>query len=305
MEAGKSSWIRAMKSISRFIRIVRLLRILKIAPKLQDELGYITSQYLFTGCRLATYILLVIMLNHYTACLWCVCWSDTEELFDNSPNPVAYRYLCALHWCFSHCFLGSMDIQATRIGERLMTCIVLAMSFAIFSVVLSIICNDALELRRASSLSAKRYSRFMSFCHNQHISSKLVCRVLHFCTVHRVFHVDGQAQGLDMSSIDILPDHVRREITYELFWKILREHPFFRGYAAVEPTAVRILCQEGITVTCLFPDEKLVWFDSSAINAMIFVKSGLLYYVDREKGNVSEEMRVTLTTGMWAIALGV
>lgn len=262
---------RAIKSSFRVIRVVRVLRIVRLYPKLQDQLGHVNSERFFTAMRLAGYISLVVLANHYVACVWCAFWNLDR------PTIASPAYLAAMHWSLSHSMLGSMDIAPENNAERFFTCIMLVLSLVVFSTLLSTITSDTTRLRMLSEESARKVRVVRRFFLENTLPPQLTCNVWHFIKKNKLT-ASARVKPSSVEMFEMLPPHIVREIRYETFIPVLREHPLFDAYDKLEPEAIKMLCSSGITQLTVSPQEQILWPTPQGVNRMLFVVRGCLEY---------------------------
>lgn len=257
--------------MTRMVRIVRLIRAVRLLPKVWASIGQINSELIFTTARLIHHIVLIILVNHYIACVLWGTWSEIGA--DEEP---IHAYLRSLHWALSHSTLGSMDIVPQNEYERLWTCVILVSSMVLFSTFLSSITNAIAHLGSLRTDRRRQENTMRQFFVDNHISRNLTAQIWNY-----IWRYDAlgkmRTRTTEVELFMVLPNRLRIEIKHRVFLPFLMVHPLFQKYNQIEPEALVMLCSEAIEETMLRPTEELSC-DLDSVQRMLMVVSGSLEY---------------------------
>merc|ERR1712100_1012468 len=106
-------------------------------------------------------IILLVIINHFLACLWFVISRDTH-----GPTWIkqyvyqthwTYQYATSFHFCITQLTPASMDVQPQNMSERCFTIAVVISGLVGFSYVVGSITGSLAQLRSMRETTAKLF----------------------------------------------------------------------------------------------------------------------------------------------------
>lgn len=307
--------LRAIKTISRAMRITRLLRFAKMSKHVGELMARINSEYVLQVVGLLRLLVVIIVLNHYIACVWFymttlplgkTTWADVR-LVGLGHTDLGYAYFSSLHWSLTQFTPASMEIFPQNVYERMFNVVVIMFAFVFFSSFVSSITNAMTHIRNINAKAVARDTMIRRFFSDHNISHGLAARVWHFVRHKRV----AQGKKLKTDEVPILnqlPVRIRDELRMEVYGPVLMRHPMLHHYLGGCQAALRKICKKGISELTLQPGKELKFDDE--VKKMIFVQSGNLEFHmydvveevegDAENGYILEAGDWCCEASLWA-----
>lgn len=283
--------------ISKIVRLLRMLRVLRLLQKVkvQDWMpelmssgsfaNYFQSEGIVIVLGIIRSVVFVALLAHLIAC----CWYGIGSLEDGLENSwlhihdvadasLGYRYATSYHWSLTQ-FTGSTDIQPHNLRERVYAVVVLLFAFVIAASVVSSITSSLTRLQIVTARQSTQLSMLKQFLYDNNISTKVALRVQR----NALYAIQQEKKNIPEANIELL-EHIseplRVELHYEINAPILTQHPFFRGYDAVQTEAMRRICHTAVTRVSLSRGD-LVFCPGEVPTqpVMYFVLNGHLSYI--------------------------
>merc|ERR1712190_115985 len=118
------------------------------------------------------------------------------------------------------------------------------------------------HLRNINARKLEQQTKLRRYLTQHGISAQLVNRVWHYLHQREVLNSGRvRTKESDVLALQLLPASMRGELRYEAYAADLQKHPFLFHYAAVEPSALRQICNNAISEVSLLAKQEL--FSSS------------------------------------------
>jgi hypothetical protein len=297
---SSSGILRFGKAASRSLRALRLLRMPKVHASFNQILSSMNSESLNIIAGLVKFLLLLILVTHYVACVWF--WlADPEDKaltwrgrFLDSDSSGVYGYFTSMHWALTQFTPASMEVVPVNVHERVFTCIVIIVALVVFSSFVSSI-TQAMSLLRSTHARRVEQQRLMrnyftEFC----IPRELAARCRHFMLQHQRM-ANKRIKESDIPCLLLLPKSIREELRSQAFMPLLKAHPFFDFYMQLCPVGMRQICASATDEVSMLPLEEIFWHGQN-VNRMFFVRVGSVSYCHRVHRILPLEVRA----GQWA-----
>lgn len=283
--------------VSKIVRLLRMLRVLRLLQKVkvQDWMPDFMSSGSFANSFQSEGIVIILgimksvafvaMLAHLIACCWYGIGSGLGDPEDSwlrihgvEGASLGYRYATSYHWSLTQ-FTGSTDIQPHNLRERAYAVVVLLFAFVIAASVVSSITSSLTRLQIVTARQSTQVSMLKQFLYDNHISTKVALRVQR----NALYAIQQEKKNIPECNIELL-EHIseplRVELHHEINAPVLTQHPFFRGYDAVHPEAMRRICHTAVTrVSLSRGDLVFCTGEVPTVPVMYFVLTGHLSYI--------------------------
>jgi len=309
---GRSQgYIRLTKTISRVMRITRLLRFVKMSKHISELMARINSEYILQIIGLLRLLVVIVILNHYIACLWFLISSLSSQggpswvqynLVDMGYHDLGYAYFSSLHWSLTQFTPASMEIFPENVYERMFNVCIIMCAFVFFSSFVSSITNAMTHIRNINAKAVARDTMIRRFFSDNNISHGLAARVWHFVRQKRVA-ASKKLRTEEVPILQQLPVNIRNELGCEVYGPILRVHPMINIYLSQTPAALRKICKKAISEVSLASGKELKLDD---VRKMLFITGGTLEFhmldshEDDESGFLVETGEWCCEAALWA-----
>jgi len=302
--AGMVRFSKAARTI-RILRMIRLLRIVRMQRVLSLLSERIRSEKFILVANIMKIVVLVLGSAHVLACCWygigSAEHSSGRESWLGQPDDIeaqrlGYRYAISFHWTLAQISgLGSDEIHAQNLNERIFAIMVTFFSFAVASSVVSLLTSYMTQLHIMASTRSLHKNQLRRFLADQGISQDLSLR-LQRNAEHRIKETEQHIPEEDVELLNIVSGPLRVELHFEIYSKLLAHHPFLRRYSEFHPEVMGKVCHCGISVKSLSKGD--IVFSEGEIPAepkMLFPSEGVLQYEkdaeykDLQKGEWSSE----------------
>ncbi|CAK0862028.1 unnamed protein product, partial [Prorocentrum cordatum] len=300
---GGSTVLRLVRVSSRTRMALRLLRMPKVNASFNQILGAMNSESLNIIAGLVKFLLILILVTHYVACVWFwLADTDGQVLtwrgrFMDSDDSEAYGYCTSMHWALTHggrWTPASMEVVPVNVHERLYTCIVIIFAMVVFSSFVSSITQAMTLLRSYHARKVEQELLMRTYFSEFRIPRELAARCKFFLLQHERL-ANKRIKESDIPCMHLLPKAIREELRYEALMPLLKAHPFFDFYMELCPVGMRHICVSATDEVSMLPLEELFWHGQS-VNRMFFVRIGLVSYCHRDHSTLPLEVRA----GQWA-----
>eukprot|EP00927_Polykrikos_kofoidii_P085918 TRINITY_DN9475_c0_g1_i4.p1 TRINITY_DN9475_c0_g1~~TRINITY_DN9475_c0_g1_i4.p1 ORF type:complete len:849 (+),score=100.08 TRINITY_DN9475_c0_g1_i4:100-2547(+) len=291
------AWYSMVGNVAEVLRLLTLVRAIKVERRIQELMGGIRSEVLFTIVGLVKAVIIIAILNHYAACAWYLLgtWSkDDSTWLPQVLDPgftQFYAYLTSFHYSLCHFTPASMEVHPSNHFERLFSVGLIFIGLIVFSAFLGLIQRAALHLQAYYSRQLHDEMQVRRFFAEHGISRELASRVRRFMTLNMAGKRRRIRQN-DIATFKVLPRSILHDLAVEQFKPYLLVHPFFSMYNKSDPQALRDLCKSGIEERHLLPEEEL--FATGHVQTSFFVVLGTILYT------VSVVAPLTISEGEWA-----
>eukprot|EP00931_Biecheleriopsis_adriatica_P098134 TRINITY_DN7202_c0_g1_i1.p1 TRINITY_DN7202_c0_g1~~TRINITY_DN7202_c0_g1_i1.p1 ORF type:complete len:656 (-),score=111.43 TRINITY_DN7202_c0_g1_i1:69-2036(-) len=277
--------------VLRAIRILRLLRLLKLKKLVNIFYDSIDSEHMFIVVNLVRMICIIVLMNHYVACVWYAIGtitmsggSDTGKnwLEDVGQTPVfetslGWRYATSLHWSITQFTPASMDVYAVNLIERVYSILILFWALVALSSFIGSVTTSMTQLRNFSSDKTKNFWLLRRYLKENSINLTLRDRVLRYAE-HQADKVKGKTVKDKVSLLASLSDQLKREIASSLFSPIVADHPLFNHLLQHMPKIFQRICNDAMR-TYSVADSEYVFRANEEASYMYFLKSGHYEYM--------------------------
>lgn len=279
-----------MLRILRAIRIVRLLRIAKLKKLLQIVYDSVDSEYIFIILNLSQLILIVLVMNHYVACVWYgigelsrTGGSDTglNWLEHSGKTPVitqkmAWRYVTSLHWSITQFTPASMDVSAVNLAERSFSIAILFMSLVSLSSIIGSVTASMTALRNLKGEQTKQFWMLRRYLREKGTSRSLKERILRYCE-YQTERVSTTTPSSKVPLLLMLSEPLKRELSTCLYSPTLSMHPVFVYLGYHMPKMHERIC-ETISMSS-YGEADFVFRGNEVAGFMYFIKNGIFDYM--------------------------
>lgn len=268
--------------VLRLLRFARLLRLLKLHRFIGKLLESVRSQYVLTFLHVSGILALIIVVNHFVACLWYALgtvdfethtWVQTN--FDSSDSNF-YKYATSAHWALTQFTPASMEVVPRNALERIYNIIVLIMGMVAFSTFIGSITQAMTRLRNLTGAKDEQFDQLRRYLGDNNVSRKLATRAWRYFeqgpTVqqHRVM-------WKDVELFREIPEVLKMDLQHEVFTPTLVRHPFFFKCEEQNTAAMRAVCHHALT-ELFFRRDQDVFSVGQAADRMYFIVDGVLQY---------------------------
>eukprot|EP00931_Biecheleriopsis_adriatica_P044333 TRINITY_DN25358_c0_g1_i1.p1 TRINITY_DN25358_c0_g1~~TRINITY_DN25358_c0_g1_i1.p1 ORF type:complete len:478 (+),score=55.25 TRINITY_DN25358_c0_g1_i1:51-1436(+) len=274
----------------RAVRILRLLRLLKLKKLMNMFYDSIDSEHMFIVINLARMIMIILLMNHYVACIWYAIGdltrtngSDTGRnwLEDVGKTPVferslGWRYATALHWSITQFTPASMDVYAVNLVERIYSVLILFWVLVAVSSFLGSVCASMTQLRNFGAEKTKSFWLLRRYLKENHVSMSLRDRILRYAE-YQTELVAGKTNKDKVTLLSSLSDQLKRELASALFSPILVGHPLFCHISNQMPKIMHRLCNDAMKILSVAENDNVFRANEEA-SYMYFLKSGSYDY---------------------------
>jgi len=242
LEAGSSEsssrgivrLVRAVR-ITRLIRLVRLAKLHRFAQIVEDLLS---TQKVSIYFGVAKPLLCVLILNHIIACCW-YSLGRLGDVVDGGPDWVTshddgwspvLHYVASLHWAFAQFGIGSIDIMAHNVLERLFAIVVMLFGLTMFSQLVGSVSSAMAQLRELRTDATRQFWLLRRYLKDRRISKRLSTRIQRYVE----YAYDNQKKKKQESQVpllSLLSEQLYDSLQCEIHVPILSKHPLFRRMA--------------------------------------------------------------------------
>lgn len=223
--------------VSKFARITRggrILRLAKTVEKMRSALDAVASSEVFVVCaRIFGLIFLIILINHYVACLWfgIADGSGKQDTWikvqDIEGLPMFDRYFYSLHWALTQFTPCTNDIHPANGLERFFASLVVVFALVVFSTFLSSLTTAIMQMKK---LNHDRYTEEMhirEFMYGKRVPLMVANRVWHYYRKHYRLRTKIITES-DVPLFEVLPRSLRMELRSHVHIPTLTICPILR-----------------------------------------------------------------------------
>jgi len=246
----------------------------------------------------------LLIYNHIIACLWYgigaedhsdSSWVEHLQLKERS---VSLRYATSLHWAYAQLGVGSTEIEAINLTERIFSIIVSFMALLSFSTVISSMTSLLAALQKLKNDEMEQFSGLRKFLLHNNIDPDLSIRVTRFLKhsftmKHKALSKDGKVAILDM-----LSKSLHEEVEVQRHNECLQESGFLHQLLLDPCTdAYQLLCS--VVTTCLqhavFALDDVVLAQGTVATACYYISDGRCRYDHSDL----ESVRLARLSNVW------
>jgi hypothetical protein len=269
------------------LRTLKLLRLAKLRVLWHTIQDHIDSEYLSTMLNIMKYIVVIIAVNHYIACVWYAV-GNSKEYEDTwvinhgfEHESTAYKYFTSLHWSLTQFTPASMSVQPHNLKERVFGVVILLFALIVFSSFLSSITSAMTCLRTMGASEERQFWLLRKYFRQHHISRELSTRIMRFVSVVVMMN-RARLQKKEVTFLGLLSDPLHHELHAELFRSNLTVHPLFATLCEKYQILLGKICSTSITSLPLSRRDVVFWAEDPA-RCMYFVSLGeILYFPMRD-----------------------
>jgi len=279
--------------VSRVARVVRLLRLVRMQEVIANITERIQSDSTIMLLQVLKLLVFLIACCHFTGCGWWAVGNSSKNLtwikkYGYADEDVGLQYLVSLHWSLSQ-FAGGIDELPPVSGvERFYTLLVFVISFISFLVMGSFLTSRLTQQYIIGGTGARQMSTLKKYLTQNKVSKNLIKRLCR--SAKHAISGDLQPESVDL--LHVVSEPLKMEMHYEMFSRILSNHPFFSDFMREANPVMRRICHSCISMLLLDSGDVLFRTgDEPATAKMYFLSSGALEYVDQygEPHNVNEK----------------
>eukprot|EP00928_Gymnodinium_smaydae_P054696 TRINITY_DN3842_c0_g1_i2.p1 TRINITY_DN3842_c0_g1~~TRINITY_DN3842_c0_g1_i2.p1 ORF type:complete len:910 (+),score=197.49 TRINITY_DN3842_c0_g1_i2:85-2814(+) len=293
-------------NLVRFMRVVRLLRLLKAAEIESFIREHIRSETTLLVAGVARTITLLLALAHLIACGWYALglldpgpgqagWVAVHHLEDFG---ILHKYGWSMHWSLAQ-FIGENLFELRSSIERCYAIFVLLFAFLFSTLFISSVTTAMTRLQIIAGTQSSQMSALRRYLCDQRISTSLAVRMQRNVQ-HAMDNAKKHAPEASIVLLEMVSEPLRIELHFEVRFPILKGHPFFDCYEAVNEMGLRKVCHEAVTLESVSRGD--VVYSSMEVAedpTMVFVFSGELEYAHEDPDGYSETDPVKVLKGDW------
>eukprot|EP00931_Biecheleriopsis_adriatica_P010690 TRINITY_DN111762_c0_g1_i1.p1 TRINITY_DN111762_c0_g1~~TRINITY_DN111762_c0_g1_i1.p1 ORF type:complete len:764 (-),score=119.84 TRINITY_DN111762_c0_g1_i1:60-2267(-) len=275
--------------VVRAMRILRLFRLLKLKKMVTIVYDSIDSEHMFIVVGLFQLILVILVMNHYVACLWyiigAISLSDPGQpslnwLQHAGQTPVYgmntwWQYTTSLHWSITQFTPASMDVSAVNTLERVFSISILFISLVSLSSIIGSVSASMTQLRGLKGDTTKQFWMLRRYLRERQVERNLRDRILRY--------VESQTEDTNKSTppgkvalLSVLSEPLKRELATAMFEPTLREHPLFGYLSGNMPKILERICEN--IKTLRYAEDDIVFRNNEEAVQFYVVKSGIFDY---------------------------
>eukprot|EP00746_Dinoflagellata_sp_MGD_P095417 gnl/MRDRNA2_/MRDRNA2_38231_c0_seq1.p1 gnl/MRDRNA2_/MRDRNA2_38231_c0~~gnl/MRDRNA2_/MRDRNA2_38231_c0_seq1.p1 ORF type:complete len:1059 (-),score=136.93 gnl/MRDRNA2_/MRDRNA2_38231_c0_seq1:114-3290(-) len=260
-------------------------------------------------------IFLIILLNHFLACIWFaigrltadpdtgLTWLDTivkgnsgmDSHFSYWEASALFQYTTALHWSMTQMSPGSMEVFPRNSTERIYNILCLFIGLVVSAIVVSQLSAKLVQLQTANREKIKQVQDVRRFLHTYRIDRTLR-RHIEAQVLERL-KADKRLVEQDVPALSLLSTKLVKDLRIELFHSILLQHHLFLTWAHMDPSLTENICYEAVEFQMCSPGDYIFAAHSHA-DKMYFVLKGALTYTATHTSEC-ESQKVTIHPGQW------
>jgi hypothetical protein len=284
--------------VARVMRVLRLLRLLKLKKLFNIVYDLIDSEVMFIVVNLIKLLTLILIMNHFVACMWYLVGRLTKEqnapknwLQDRGLTPVwgttlIWKYLTSLHWSITQFTPASMDVSATNSSERLFSIVILFWALVALSSIIGSVSASMTALRNMSSDENKQFWILRRYLKQKGISRALQQRIIKYSEFQHEKSSKAVLPGT-VKLLGSLSEQFQIQLAHEMNSPFMLDHPFFCKMAGTQGTVagegdvmamtLSKLCHHALR-TASYAFNEIVFNPGDEGERMYFVKVGSLEY---------------------------
>jgi len=260
-----TSWMRYM-SFLRAVRLFRLLRVLRVAKVkariavLAQLLHILQTQRItdrgFLMLNIAKSLLVVTVINHFTACIWYAIatilevdennWVHTHFADPDRPDSLIYLYTTAYHWSITQLTPASCEIYPSSARERIFNIAVILFGLCVFSSFISSMGQQLHALQQLNRADRHRMSVLRRFISEHQMSVTLARTIVDFVRQKRGPQTQRPLKISDIEMFNNFPTVLLQKIRSEAYFFVLSKHSFFKTIYDNEREVFIRLCNNTI-----------------------------------------------------------
>lgn len=285
--AGYGRIARASRAF-RIIRMIRLLRLLRLKDLIIMMFEYARSESIKEMADMIKWMMMMVGFAHLVACCWYGIGVDIGESLGFQEAWVksaftyddgwAYRYVTSLHWSLAQ-FSGGMDsIAPINMLERVYAVSVYLVAFMMGAVLVGSLTSSMTQLRMLANEKSTKLLLLRRYLNDNTISTRLALRVQRNAQ-HAMIEQQRYIPEVNVELLNMVSEPLRIELHFELYAKILMNHPFFEEYIYTCPHIMQKVCHSAATMTMVSIGD--IIFNVGEIPPkpkMIVLVSGALHY---------------------------
>eukprot|EP00929_Paragymnodinium_shiwhaense_P021626 TRINITY_DN14057_c0_g1_i1.p1 TRINITY_DN14057_c0_g1~~TRINITY_DN14057_c0_g1_i1.p1 ORF type:complete len:1020 (-),score=272.62 TRINITY_DN14057_c0_g1_i1:64-3123(-) len=283
-------------NLLRTMRMVRLLRLLRVAkaPEILEFINeHIRSEEILLMGTIVKIIFMMVAVAHFVACMWWGIGTWDDQSADSwvihhglAERRIGTQYMVSFHWSLAQ-FAGELLYEPRNGSERFFTIFVLFGAIIFSAGFVSSLTTAMTRLQIVTGQQAAQLSTLRRWLLDQNISRALAARVQQNAQ-HTIAEQKKNVPEAQVELLKFISTPLLVELHFEMYFKIISKHPFFDCYDVVNPSGMRRVCHDAVSLLSLSNGDIL--FSNLEVpqhKRMFFVLSGCLDYV--------QEIRATQT----------
>lgn len=228
LEAGSvsSPMFRSARLIRalRMVRLVRLIRVARLERTLTLLANRFLSTYSFMVMKLMGYLLLLLAVNHVTACCWygIGVWSGDRNWMQRLEIEEASfldSYVSAMHWALTQFTPSTNNIAPDNPWERFFAIWVILLAMGVFSSFIASISSTVNSMRLARAEEIKQKADLRQFFMDRNLSVDLFGKVQAVLAKEGLFEVRKLENQVQL--VQTIPERFKVQLHREMYMNSL------------------------------------------------------------------------------------
>lgn len=276
------AYVKILRSL-RTLRLFRLARLVKLRDAWTFIFDSIDSEQVGIFLEVVKMVLVLMLVNHYNACLWCLMGKTNDrnnwiEKFGYDSDTVEWQvqYVVAYHWSITQFTPSSMHVQPMNPGERVFAIVVVIFGLVGFSYLVGSITSSLGRLRAISELKTTSFWHLRKFMRRYGVPYQLSTRIKSYVE-NRWADSHNNMRLANMEFLDMLSENLKGELALELHGRALCIHPLLDHLSLACAGTLQRVAIHGVGQLCLAPQDVMFHAGEEATH-MSLVASGSMHY---------------------------
>ncbi|CAE7707258.1 CNGA1, partial [Symbiodinium sp. CCMP2456] len=208
----------------RMVRLVRLIRVARLERTLTLLANRFLSTYSFMVMKVMGYLLLLLAVNHVTACCWygIGVWSGERnwmQRLEIEETNFLDSYVSAMHWALTQFTPSTNNIAPDNPWERFFAIWVILLAMGVFSSFIASISSTVNSMRLARAEEIKQKADLRQFFMDRNLSVELFGKVQGVLAKEGLFEVRKLESQVQL--VETIPERFKVQLHREMYMSSL------------------------------------------------------------------------------------
>ncbi|CAE7208136.1 CNGA1, partial [Symbiodinium microadriaticum] len=208
----------------RMVRLVRLIRVARLERTLTLLANRFLSTYSFMVMKVMGYLLLLLAVNHVTACCWygIGVWSGDRnwmQRLEIEETNFLDSYVSAMHWALTQFTPSTNNIAPDNPWERFFAIWVILLAMGVFSSFIASISSTVNSMRLARAEEIKQKADLRQFFMDRNLSVELFGKVQGVLAKEGLFEVRKLESQVQL--VETIPERYKVQLHREMYMSSL------------------------------------------------------------------------------------